>query len=54
LIYWFVSFTQKEVERQQISPQMRRILTTLAGTAHATRVRLDESGKTARPKDEID
>jgi len=43
LTYWFFSFTQKEVERQELSPQMKRVLTALAGTAHSARAHLEGS-----------
>jgi len=40
LLYWFYCFTQKEVQRHEFSPQMMRVLTTLAGTARSTRLSL--------------
>ncbi len=35
LIYWAVSFSQKEAERQEFTPQMKTLLLTVAGTARA-------------------
>jgi hypothetical protein len=48
LIYWFLSFSHKEVARQELSPQMKRILTILAGAARSTRLALDATGKSNR------
>lgn len=42
LLYWAVSFAQKEAERRQFTPEMQRILLSVAGAAHATRVALAE------------
>lgn len=42
LLYWIVSFSQKEAERRQFTPEMQRILLSVAGAAHATRVSLTE------------
>jgi hypothetical protein len=44
LVYWIVSFSQKEVERQEFTPQMRNFLLTVSGAAHSTRVALGDSG----------
>jgi hypothetical protein len=43
LVYWIVSFAQKEVERQEFTPQMRTFLLTVSGAAHGTRVALADS-----------
>ena len=51
LIYWFFSFIQKDVERQELSPQMKRVLTTLAGTARSTRAHLEGSIQADHPED---
>ena len=48
LVYWIVSFAQKEEERQEFTPQMRSFLLTVTGAAHGTRVALANSG-TTRP-----
>lgn len=42
LTYWVASFFQKEAERRQFTPEMQRILLSMAGAAHATRVALTE------------
>lgn len=52
LAYWVVSFTTKEVERKEFSPQMRDFLLILGGTARTSRAALKESVVTkTRPKD---
>ena len=43
MLYWVVSFVQKEAERREFTPEMRRVLLALAGAAHATRTALEES-----------
>ena len=43
LVYWIISFAQKEVERQEFTPQMRNFLLTVSGAAHSTRVALADS-----------
>lgn len=43
LLYWVVSFAQKEAERRQFSPQMQSLLLAVAGSARQTRVALSES-----------
>ena len=43
LVYWLVSFAQKEAKRQEFTPQMRDFLLAAAGAARATRVGLTES-----------
>ena len=40
LLYWVVSFVQKEAPRQEFSPKMESFLLSLAGVAHANRVAL--------------
>jgi hypothetical protein len=40
LVYWVVSFVQKEAPRQEFSPKMESFLLSLAGVAHANRVAL--------------
>lgn len=44
LIYWMVSFAQKEQERQEFTPQMRSFLLAVTGAARGTRVALANSG----------
>jgi hypothetical protein len=44
LIYWIVSFAQKEEVRQEFTPQMRSFLLAITGAARANRVALAESG----------
>lgn len=44
LIYWMVSFAQKEEVRQEFTPQMRRFLLAITGAARTNRVALAESG----------
>lgn len=43
LVYWLVSFSQKEAERREFTPQMQSFLLSVAGAAHSTRVALSES-----------
>ena len=42
LAYWVVCFMQQEAERRQFTPEMQRILLSVAGAAHATRIALTE------------
>jgi len=44
LVYWVFSFAQREEERQEFTPQMRRFLLAAAGAARGTRVALAQSG----------
>ncbi len=50
LIYWIVSFAQKEEARQEFTPQMRSFLLTVTGAARANRVALADSGIGSAPK----
>jgi hypothetical protein len=43
LIYWLVSFAQKEAARREFTPQMQSFLLSVAGAAHSSRVALSES-----------
>jgi len=43
LFYWVVSFAQKEAERREFSPKMRRALLAVSGAARTTRVALADS-----------
>jgi hypothetical protein len=45
LIYWVVSFTQQEAPRQKFTPRMQNLLLTVAGTAGASRLKLEEDRK---------
>jgi hypothetical protein len=54
LVYWSVSFAQKEAERREFSPQMQGLLLAVAGAARTTRIALSDpgpgkSGKGRRP-----
>lgn len=53
LLYWIVSFSQKEAERRAFTPQMRNMLLAVAGAARTTRVALTDSArdKAQRPKE---
>ena len=43
LIYWIVSFAQKEEARQEFTPQMRSFLLAVTGAARSNRVALADS-----------
>lgn len=45
LLYWAVSFLQKEAPRQEFSPQMRSILLTVSGAARANRIAMEQTRK---------
>ena len=45
LLYWIVSFSQKEAERRAFTPQMQNMLLAVAGAARTTRVALADSAK---------
>ncbi|MFP5204294.1 MAG: hypothetical protein ACLGSH_02950 [Acidobacteriota bacterium] len=42
LLYWIVSFAQKEQERHEFTPQMQSLLLAVAGAARSTRHSLEE------------
>ncbi len=44
LLYWVISFAQREEARQEFTPQMRNFLLAMAGAARGTRVALANSG----------
>jgi hypothetical protein len=44
LVYWLLSFAQREQERQEFTPQMRSFLLAVTGAARGTRVALANSG----------
>jgi hypothetical protein len=46
LLYWVVSFVQKEAPRQAFSPRMQSFLLAVAGTARANRLAVEEVRKT--------
>lgn len=48
LLYWIFSFTQKEEERQQFSPQMQNFLLSVAGAARTARIVLTDSRRSKR------
>jgi len=50
LLYWVVSFAQKEAARREISPKMQSIVRNLAGTTRIARVALAESSDAKGPK----
>ncbi|HUB00606.1 MAG TPA: hypothetical protein VMA34_19910 [Terracidiphilus sp.] len=43
LVYWIVSFAQKEAERKEFTPQMRDFLLAAAGAARSARIGLTDS-----------
>lgn len=47
-VYWVISFAQQEAPRQEFSPGMQNLLLTVAGTARAGRVSLEEERKVKR------
>ncbi len=52
LLYWVVSFAQKEAERREFTPQMRSFLLAAAGATRTTRVAMTESRKEKSERDE--
>jgi hypothetical protein len=52
LLYWLVSFAQKEPPRREFTPQMRGFLEVMAGEVRARHHDADKSGDTHQPKDE--
>ncbi len=49
LIYWIVSFAQKEQERHEFTPEMQSFLLTVTGAARGTRVALANSSGGRKP-----
>jgi hypothetical protein len=43
LLYWAVSFAQKEPERRKFTPEMQRLLLAVAGAAHSTRIAMEDT-----------
>lgn len=52
LVYWLVSFVQKEAERREFTPQIQSFLLALSGAAHTTRVALTEPRESKARKHE--
>ena len=52
LLYWVVSFAQREAERREFTPQMRSFLLAAAGATRATRVTMTESRKEKSERDD--
>jgi hypothetical protein len=54
IVYWLVSFSQKEAERREFTPQMQSFLLAVAGSARSTRVALTDSrsGDAGKRKDQ--
>ena len=46
LAYWVFSFSQKEAERREFTPQMQNFLLAVAGTAKSSRIALTEAAAT--------
>lgn len=46
LLYWVLSFSQKEAERREFTPQMQNLLLAVAGVARAERTALAASSRT--------
>lgn len=53
LIYWVISFWQKEAARREFTPQMQSFLLAMAGAARSSRVSLAES-RSSKPRDNND
>lgn len=51
LLYWAVSFAQKEAERREFTPQMQNLLLAVAGVARAERTALTKASA-GRPEDQ--
>lgn len=50
LVYWIISFAQKEEQRQEFTPQMRSFLLAVTGAARGARMALADSGIGTPPK----
>ena len=53
LLYWVVSFGQKEEERHEFTPQAREILLAFAKSAHITRVQMNEFAATRQESRDV-
>lgn len=51
LLYWTVSFSQKEQERREFTPQMQSLLLAVAGAAKTTRIGLSQPVTSGRKDD---
>ncbi len=51
LLYWTVSFCQKEEERREFTPQMRSLLLAVAGAARTTRIAISQPVASGRKND---
>jgi hypothetical protein len=51
LLYWTVSFCQKEEERRAFTPQMQNMLLAVAGAARTTRIGLSQPASPGRKDD---
>lgn len=49
LVYWGISFLQKEAARQQFDPRMQSFLLTVAGAARTNRVTMEDFRKAPKP-----
>ncbi|HWA95672.1 MAG TPA: hypothetical protein VG844_13805 [Terracidiphilus sp.] len=49
LVYWGVSFAQKEAERREFTPQMQNVLLAVASAARASRSALNDQRQTPSP-----
>jgi hypothetical protein len=52
LLYWGVSFAQKEAQRREFTPQMRSFLLAAAGATRSTRVTMTDSRDNKPPKED--
>lgn len=50
LLYWVISFSQKEAERREFTPQMQKVLLAMAGSAHTARIALSDARADKGPK----
>jgi hypothetical protein len=51
LVYWTVSFCQKEEERREFTPQMQSLLLSVAGAARSTRIAMSQPAAPVRKND---
>jgi hypothetical protein len=51
LLYWTISFSQKEQERREFTPQMQSLLLAVAGAAKTTRIELSQPISSRRKDD---
>jgi hypothetical protein len=48
LVYWVFSFSHKEAERREFSPQMQGLLLAVAGAARSTRISMTDASGSSR------